>query len=85
MWTHSGIFIEKRDGQLYVYASDETELNIFAVENGVLNDFFVSQIGDKVKEDGLYQCAVGYGRMGGNTDPCIYEVKKIGKITWYMR
>lgn len=83
MWTHSGIFIEKREGELHVYTSDEKELKIFAVEYGILNDFFVDQVADVIKDDGLYQCIVGYGAMGGNTDPIIYEVRKlIDELNW---
>jgi hypothetical protein len=85
MWTHSGIFIEKRDGERHVYTSDEKELKIFAVEHGILNDFFVDQVADVIKDDGVYQCIVGYGRMGGFTDPCIYEVRKIAnQMNWNL-
>ncbi len=85
MWTHSGLFIEKRDGQLIVYTSDEDELKLFAVKNGILNDFFVPEVADVIKEDGLYQCIVGYGAMGGNTDPVIYEVRKIAdELNWNL-
>ena len=84
MWTNSGIFIEKRDSKYIVYASDETELIIFADGYGVLRDFFIEKYSDIMKDNGIYQAITGYGRIGGMNDPVIYEIKKLsGPIDWH--
>jgi hypothetical protein len=77
MWTHSGIFIEKIGSRLVVYASDIRELEEFSDEGGELRSDLRQMV--DIKEDGLYQCLIGYGSM---STPIIYFCKKIAKINW---
>lgn len=76
MWTYSGILIEKNESRIFVYASDSEELFEFSDENGPRPDVKKVMLD---REDGLYQCIVGYG---DNVSPIIYTCKKIVNIKW---
>ena len=78
MWTHSGIFVEKKEDELIVYASDKHELDMLADANGRLHKNITI---DEIKEDGLYQLLIGYG---SHQDLTIYSVRKIAEIDWEM-
>jgi len=82
MWTYDGIMIHKKEGEYVVYASDEEALSIFANEQGHLRDVYIGELGEDVKEDGIYAAEVGYGPSGSMQDPGIYCVKFIGKFDW---
>lgn len=81
MWTYSGLFIENRWKKLFVYAINKLELEMFADENGVLLPEYHKEIEGLIKEEGLYQCLIGYG---SGQDPTIYDVKYVSPITWEM-
>jgi hypothetical protein len=76
MWTYSGILIEKNESRLFVYASDPDELFEFSDETGPRPDVKKVMLD---REDGLYQCIVGYG---DGSNPIIYSCKKIVNIKW---
>ena len=78
MWTYDGILIEKKEGKYKVFADDMETFEVFTEEYSNLNKFFLDQIEDDIKEDGLYQCEVGYG--GGFRDPVIYWSRKIAEV-----
>lgn len=75
-WTYSGIFVERKEGVLTIYASDKHELDIFT--DDVIGDI----AHEEMLQDGLYQCLVGYGSM---QEPTVYTIKKIADINWEMK
>lgn len=80
MWTYDGILIEKKGDKYKVYSDDEETFKVFTTKFGELNDYFIDQIKESTKEDGLYQAEVGYGPVNSMQDPGIYCVKRIGNV-----
>jgi len=78
-WTHSGIIVEKKDGDYYVFASEKFELEEYADEQGKLQDRWLKDANRDLKEDGLYQVGIGYG----NGELGWYgAIKYLGKAEW---
>jgi len=79
MWTYSGFFVEKIDERMVVYASDPEELKIFVDGNGELYPDIKALMRKQTKENGLYQCVIGYGSM---SSPLVYSCKRIASVRW---
>ena len=77
MWTYDGLLIEKKEGKYKVFSDNEKTFGVFTKEYGELHDYFKEQMDKETKDDGLYQCEVGYG---GLQDPTIYCMKKIAEV-----
>lgn len=81
MWTHSGMYVEKRKKLYHVYSDDEKELEIFTNGHGYLLPEYIT---DEFEKDGLYQVWTGYGQIGSMQDPGIYKALWLCNINWEL-